>query len=156
VRLSSKKLANLTEKKMNKRTLLVLTCALFLALAGLQGFAQSSADPAASQAASNASQAAGDPNQAAVDPETRAKVQAKLQELSSELNLTDDQKTQLKGIVQDEVQQIKAVRDDSSLSPDQKKAKVTEIRQSHKSQMSSILTPEQQKKLETIKETNPK
>lgn len=140
---------------MNKRTLLVLTCALFLALAGLQGFAQSSADPAASQAASTMSQA-GDPNQAAADPETRAKVQAKLQELSSELNLTDDQKTQIKGIVQDEVQQLKAVHDDASLSPDQKKAKVTEIRQSHKSQMSSILTPEQQKKLETIKETNPR
>jgi periplasmic protein CpxP/Spy len=136
---------------MNKKTLLVLTCALFLAFAGLQGFAQSSADPAASQAASSMSQAA-----QGVDPEARAKVQAKLQELSSELNLTDDQKSQLKPILQDEVQQLKAVHDDASLSPDQKKAKATEIRQSHKSQMSSILTPEQQKKLESIRETNPK
>ena len=137
---------------MNKRTLLVLTCALFVALAGLQGFAQSSADPAASQAASTASQA----GQAVGDADVRAKVQAKLQSLSSELNLTDDQKTQLKPILQDEAQQIKALHDDASLSPDQKKAKVAEIRQSHKSQMDAILTPEQQKKLETIKETNPK
>jgi Spy/CpxP family protein refolding chaperone len=140
---------------MNKM-LLVLTCALFLALAGLQGFAQSTADQAASQAATSASQAASQADQAAVDPETRAKVQAKLQELSSELNLTDDQKSQIKGIVQDEVQQLKTVHDDASLSPDQKKAKVAEIRQSHKSQMSSILTPEQQKKLDAIKETNPR
>ena len=138
---------------MNKRTLLVLTCALFVALAGLQGFAQSSADPAASQAASTMSQAGAGQ---AGDPEVRAKVQAKLQSLSSELNLTDDQKTQLKPILQDEAQQIKALHDDTSLSPDQKKAKVAEIRQSHKSQMDAILTPEQQKKLETIKETNPK
>jgi hypothetical protein len=37
---------------MNKTTLLVPTCALFLAFAGLQGFAQSSADPTSSQAGS--------------------------------------------------------------------------------------------------------
>src|SRR5260370_28829353 len=94
------KLAKLTEKNMNKRILLVLTCALFLAFAGLQGFAQSNADQAAPQAAPQAgSQTMGDPSQAAA-PDTQAKVQAKLHELSSELNLTDDQKTQLKPILQ--------------------------------------------------------
>ena len=139
---------------MNKM-LLVLTCALFLALAGLQGFAQSTADQAASQAGNAASQAATQTDQA-VDPETRAKVQARLQELSAELNLTDDQKAQLKPIVQDEVQQLRSVHDDASLTADQKKAKFTEIRQSHKSQMVSILNPEQQKKLELLKETSPK
>ena len=137
---------------MNKKTLLVLTCALVLAFAGVQAFAQSSAD----QAASTASQV----GQAAGDTAAAAKVQAKLQSLSSELNLTDDQKAQLKPILQDEVQQLKSVKDDASLSPDQKKAKVAEIRQSHKSQVSSILTPEQQKKFdamkETIQETNPR
>lgn len=137
---------------MNKKTLLVLTCALVLAFAGVQAFAQSSAD----QAASTASQA----GQAAGDTAAAAKVQAKLQTLSSELNLTDEQKAQIKPILQDEVQQLKSVKDDASLSPDQKKAKVAEIRQSHKSQMSSILTPDQQKKLDSIKEqiqeTNPR
>jgi len=140
------------ENKMNKKTLLVLTCALVLAFAGVQAFAQSSAD----QAASTASQA----GQAAGDTAAAAKVQAKLQTLSSELNLTDEQKAQIKPILQDEVQQLKSVKDDASLSPDQKKAKVAEIRQSHKSQMSSILTPDQQKKLDSIKEqiqeTNPR
>ena len=134
---------------MNKKTLLVPTCALFMAFAGLQGFAQSSADPASSQAAST-SQAG-----QAADPETRAKVQAKLQELSAELNLTDDQKAQLKPIVQDEIQKLRAVNDDASLTADQKKAKFTEIRQSYKSQIVSILNPEQQKKLELLKETRP-
>jgi len=37
------------------------------------------------------------------DLETRAKVQARMQDLSAELNLTDDQKAQLKPIVQNEV-----------------------------------------------------
>ena len=135
---------------MNKKTLLVPMCALFMTFAGLQGFAQSSADPASSQAAST-SQAG-----QAADPETAAKVQAKLQELSTQLNLTDDQKAQLKPIVQDEIQKLRAVNDDASLTADQKKAKFTDIRQSYKSQMVSILNPEQQKKLELLKETSPK
>src|SRR5262245_2025166 len=141
------------EKTMNKRTLLVLTCALFLAFTCLQGFAQSTADQAASQAASAASQAGTEANQAGVDPETKAKVQAKLQQLATELNLTDDQKTQIKPILQDEFNQLKAVDADASLSPDQKRAKAGDIHRSAKSQISSILTPEQQKKLESMKQS---
>jgi len=87
-----------------------------------------------------------------VDPETRAKVQEKLQQISGELNLSDDQKQQLKPILQNEFQQLKAVKDDTSLSDDQKRTKVGEIRGNAKSQMSTILTPDQQKKLETMKE----
>jgi Spy/CpxP family protein refolding chaperone len=89
---------------------------------------------------------------AAVDPETRAKVQEKLQQISGELNLSDDQKQQLKPILQNEFQQLKAVKDDTSLSDDQKRSKVGEIRGNAKSQMSTILTPDQQKKLDTMKE----
>jgi Spy/CpxP family protein refolding chaperone len=87
-----------------------------------------------------------------LDPETRAKVQEKLQHISTELNLTDDQKQQLKPILQSEVQQLKSVNNDASLSSDQKQAKASEIRQSANSQMSSILTPDQQKKLASMRE----
>src|SRR5262249_61086252 len=121
---------------MNKTTLLVLTCALFLAFAGLQAAAQSSDDQAASQPSSMA-QGATDPSQATADPEVRAKVQAKLQQISTELNLTDDQKAQIKPILTDEVQQLKAVNGDASLSPDQKRTKAGDIHQSHKSQINS-------------------
>ena len=134
---------------MNKKTLLVPMCALFMAFAGLQGFAQSSANPASSQAA-GASQA----DQGA-DPDTVARVKAKLQELSTQLSLSDDQKAQIKPILQDEVQQLRAVNDDASLSADQKKAKMTDIRQSHRSQILPILNPDQQKRLELMKETRP-
>jgi Spy/CpxP family protein refolding chaperone len=89
---------------------------------------------------------------AAVDPETRAQVQEKLQHISSELNLSDDQKQQLKPILQSEFQQLKAVKDDASLSPDQKQSKAQEIQQNAKSQMATILTPDQQKKLQSMKE----
>ena len=144
---------------MNKKHILVLTCALFLVFAGVQAFAQSAADKAANaasqtkdQAGNAASQAKDDAAQAMGDPETRAKVQAKLQKLSSELNLTEDQKAQLKPVLQGEVKQLKSIHDDSSLSPDQKSAKMKEIHQGAKSQINSILTPEQQQKLAAMKE----
>jgi Spy/CpxP family protein refolding chaperone len=60
-----------------------------------------------------------------------------------DLNLTDDQKAQMKKIHQDAKTQIEAVNSDSSLSADQKQAKIQGIhRQTHK-QVESILTPEQ-------------
>jgi Spy/CpxP family protein refolding chaperone len=139
---------------MNKRTLLVLACILFLACFSLQALAQSTPDQAASQASSAASQAKDDASQAMGDTDTKAKVQAKLQQLSSELNLTDDQKTQLKPVLQGEFKQLKAVHDDASLSADQKQSKMTEIHDGAKSQINSILTPDQQKKLAEMKESH--
>jgi periplasmic protein CpxP/Spy len=124
---------------MKKNTLL-FACFLCLSFAGLQARAQTPADQAATQT-----------GQAMGDTETKAKVQAKLQELASELNLTDDQKTQIKPILQGEVKELQGIKADASLSDDQKKAKATEIHSSSKSQISAILTPEQQKKLAAIK-----
>lgn len=88
----------------------------------------------------------------AVDPETKAQVQSYLQQISSELNLTDDQKTQIKPMLQSEFQQLKSVKDDTTMSPDQKKAKAQEIHAATKSQIANLLTPEQQKKLDTMRE----
>jgi Spy/CpxP family protein refolding chaperone len=124
-----------TEKTMNKKTtILILALALFVTLTGLRALAQ----------AESSSMAA--------DPETRAKIQQHLQHLSSELNLTDDQKQKIQPILQSEFQQLKTVHDDSSLSTDQKQAKMQGIRDSAKSQIAPILTPDQQKKLAAMKE----
>lgn len=118
---------------MNRKPyILALTFALFVALTGLGLVAQTDSTSAS-------------------DPEMRAKVQQKLQHLSSELNLTDDQKQKIQPILQSQLQQAKAVQDDSSLSPDQKKAKMQDIHQSMSSQIGPILTPDQQKKWEAMK-----
>ena len=133
-----------------------MTCVAILTFAGAQCFAQSTADQAgqaASQAGQAASEAGQQTTQAVADADTRAKVQAKLQEIGSELNLTDDQKTQLKPILQDEYSQLKGVSDDASLSSEQKKAKASEIHQNYKTQINSILTPDQQKKWAAMKES---
>jgi Spy/CpxP family protein refolding chaperone len=60
-----------------------------------------------------------------------------------DLNLTDDQKAQMKKIHQDAKAQIEAVNSDSSLSADQKQAKIQGIRRQTHKQVESILTPEQ-------------
>src|SRR5438874_1975927 len=46
--------------------------------------------------------------------------------VEDELKLTPEQKTKLQPIIQDEMTQIRAVRDDTSLNMDQKMAKVDE------------------------------
>lgn len=87
-----------------------------------------------------------------IDQATKAKVQARLQQMSSELNLSDHQKTELKPLLETEFQQLKAVRDNTSLTPDQKRVKARQIHEGFKSQMAHILTPEQEKKLATMRQ----
>ena len=73
-----------------------------------------------------------------------------LQMLSEKLNLTDDQKAKLKPILQDQMQQMKAVREDTSLSEDQKHAKMKSIHESLHEQINAVLTPEQQTKFKEM------
>lgn len=66
------------------------------------------------------------------------------------LNLTQQQKDQLKPIFQSGRQQMQALRSDSSLTPDQRREKMKEIRQNQQAQLNSILTPEQQQQLQQM------
>ncbi len=63
------------------------------------------------------------------------------------LNLTDEQKAKLRPIVADETQQLDAVRNDSSLSAEQKVAKANQIRETASPKIKAVLTPEQLQKL---------
>ncbi len=72
---------------------------------------------------------------------------AKLRQVLTRLNLTEAQKAQIKPILQAAREKVKAVRADSSLTPDAKKAKMQAIRRDAKSQVAALLTPEQREKL---------
>lgn len=63
------------------------------------------------------------------------------------LNLSDSQKQQLKPIFEQQHQQMQALRNNSSLTPEQKKAQAQQIRQNTRTQVNGILTPEQQQQL---------
>jgi periplasmic protein CpxP/Spy len=77
--------------------------------------------------------------------------QSHLDWLSQQLNLTDDQKTKLQPIFKDEERQISAVRNDSSLTQDQKHEKYKQIHEANRPQIEAVLTPEQRQKLAQIK-----
>jgi Spy/CpxP family protein refolding chaperone len=74
-----------------------------------------------------------------------------LRELSEKLNLTDEQKAAIRPILVSEAGDIKAVRQDGSLSAEQKQAKIQEIRDKGREKINATLTPEQQKKFAEMK-----
>jgi len=72
--------------------------------------------------------------------------------VEDELQLTPDQKQKIAEVVDDENKQITAVRNDTSLSMDQKQQKVLQIRQEGSPKIKAILTPEQLQKLAAIQQ----
>jgi Spy/CpxP family protein refolding chaperone len=72
--------------------------------------------------------------------------------VEDELHLTDAQKEKLRPIIQEEVSQINAVREDQSMTMDQKRAKVDQIRQTEFPKIQAILTPEQIAKLKEMQQ----
>ena len=67
------------------------------------------------------------------------------------LNLTDQQKAQLKPVFQSTHQEMRALRADTTLTPEQKHEKMQQIRQNQMAQVKSIPTPEQQQQLQEIR-----
>jgi Spy/CpxP family protein refolding chaperone len=84
-------------------------------------------------------------------PDAHKHAQQFMQELSEKLNLTDAQKAAIKPILANDANEIKAVRQDGSLSEEQKMAKIKEIRENGMEKINAILTPEQQKEFAEIK-----
>jgi Spy/CpxP family protein refolding chaperone len=74
-----------------------------------------------------------------------------MQKLSEKLNLTDAQKTSVKAIFAGDANEIKAIRQDNSLSEEQKKVKIKEIREAENTKINAKLTPEQQTKWAELK-----
>lgn len=113
---------------MNQRLNYLLTAASLLLAAGLQ--AQDTSAPTAEQKQARRERA----QQAA---EARAK----------ELGLTAEQQAQLKSIRQQEQDAMKALKDNTSLSAEEKRAQARTIRENARTQAEAVFTPEQKAKL---------
>lgn len=68
------------------------------------------------------------------------------------LDLTPDQKTQVRNLLQTQRQKVQSIRQDAALSPEQKQDQIKEIRQSTHRQVLGILSPEQQARLKQFQE----
>ena len=70
----------------------------------------------------------------------------RLKKMKETLSLTDDQVTKIKAIFAADADKMKALRDDSSLSQDDRRSKFQELRKGQQEQINAVLTPDQQTK----------
>jgi Spy/CpxP family protein refolding chaperone len=77
---------------------------------------------------------------------------SQLQNMVDKLNLTADQKVKADPILDADAKQVRALRDDTSLSPEDRSKKTAEIRAQSDVKLKPILTDEQWKKLQQLRE----
>jgi hypothetical protein len=79
------------------------------------------------------------------------RLEQRLERAADQLGLSQSQQTQIKGILVGAREQIKAVRHDSSLTPDQRKAQTRAILKSARKEAAAVLTPAQRHEWKTLK-----
>lgn len=90
------------------------------------------------------------PGQGRPGMEQRRRNRQRMAFLAQKLNLTDDQRQQFQKLHQQAAQQARAIHNDSSLTDEQKQAKMQELHKQTRGQMMAALTPEQQEKLKQL------
>ncbi|AJE03881.1 hypothetical protein [Geobacter pickeringii] len=130
---------------MRKVKLAIAAATALAALAGLQQGASAETTPADAPAMGHGKMGRHEKMQM-MDPAER------LQRMTRHLGLTDDQKAKIQPILEEEAKELKALRDDTSLSRSQKRDKLHEIRTRCHDRIREMLTPEQQKKMDEMRE----
>lgn len=120
---------------MMKRCMLVLITAGLISIAAAQDTPAPPADQQSPPAAENGHMRHGPP-----DPAQRT------QELTKKLNLNADQQNKVQAALDAERSQMDTVRQDSSLSPQDRRAKMMDLHKGTDAQIREILDPAQQTK----------
>ena len=92
------------------------------------------------------------PTQAAPGAHPAKAPGARMQKMADALGLSDAQKAQMKPIRQNAMQQMRALRVDTKLTPQAKMDKMKDIGKSANKQMMAILTPAQRQKLKAMRQ----
>ena len=87
--------------------------------------------------------------------QVRERARDRMQQIAQELNLTADQKTQLKPIFKKETDKLKALRADANLTREQRQKKVKAIREEIKKEVKPVLTAEQWEKWQKMRQERP-
>jgi len=80
------------------------------------------------------------------------RIRERMQEVSKELNLTDEQREKLKPIFQAQAEKMKELRADTTLSREEKMQKWKAIREEFAPKIKEVLTPEQFEKWQKMRE----
>jgi len=75
-----------------------------------------------------------------------------LQRMDKQLKLTDDQKKQIKPILEDRQQKMESLRSDTSMSPEDRRTKMRSIFQDSNSKIRDVLNEDQKKKFDEMQE----
>ena len=78
------------------------------------------------------------------------------QRLIGQLNLSPDQKAKADPVLADAAEKLRAIRTDTTLSADDKKTKSTAVRKDTDEKLKSILTVDQWKKLQELRQEGKK
>jgi Spy/CpxP family protein refolding chaperone len=73
--------------------------------------------------------------------------EARLDRMSTELSLTDDQKPKVKAVLEDTGKQMQGLRD---LEPDERRSKMQSVREDESKKLKDILTPDQYEKYQKM------
>lgn len=75
--------------------------------------------------------------------EQAAKPKSRVQQMTEELKLSDDQRAKLRPILQEEGKKLREIRQDTALEKDQKTGKLKEIRATYTGKIKEVLTADQ-------------
>jgi Spy/CpxP family protein refolding chaperone len=79
-------------------------------------------------------------------------VDERVQMLTKQLDLTPEQQPKVRSILEEQQKQLTALRQNSSMSEEDRRAKMQEIHRSGMEQIRGILTPEQQQKMQQMRQ----
>jgi len=122
----------------------------FLLLCGLALSAQTTPmaqSPSAQQPQANPAPTPAPSDSPTADMTPQQQAHQTIEKLSSELNLTADQKPKLETILTGEIQQVRDLKADTSMTVEQKQAKFKDTLTADHAKIDAILTPEQKQKL---------
>lgn len=92
------------------------------------------------------------PGQQSIGPHRTLEALAELRALTTQLNLTPDQREKLRPIVTEEGEQLRVIRLDEHLTPEQRLQKSREVREAYHPKIAALLTSEQQEKFKKMQE----
>ena len=85
------------------------------------------------------------------DETTQRRVALRLQTLAIKLELSADQKLALRPILESEANALRALRLNTSITPEEQEVEMASIHALHRDQIRSVLTPEQQARLDELR-----
>ena len=92
------------------------------------------------------------PGQQSVGPHRTLEALGELRALTTQLSLTPEQRDKVRPVVTEEGEQLRVIRLDEHLTPEQRTQKSREVREAYQPKIAAFLTPEQQEKFKKMQE----